>query len=246
LTTLRQLALPFVHVPRLTEADFLPSAATRPALAWLASSADWPGRRLALWGGPGSGKTHLLHIWSTRTGARLLDGAMLRQAALGDWQSGGDWPPGPLAIDDADLAPSEAGLLHALNAAQEARHPVLLAARTPPARWSIALPDLASRVRATVAVPLGGADDGFLRTLLARLLSDRQLLVSGAVQDWLLAVLPREPAALREAAARLDRAALAAGRSVTRALAAQTLQTLMCETSDADAADVSPLHPALF
>ena len=241
MTAVRQLALPFVHVPRLTEADFLPSAATRPALAWLASTANWPGRRLALWGGPGSGKTHLLHIWSTRTGARLLDGAMLRYAGLG-----GDWRPGPLAIDDADLAPSEAGLLHALNAAQEARHPVLLAARTPPARWPVALPDLASRLRATMAVPLGAADDGFLRTLLARLLSDRQLLVPGAVQDWLLAVLPREPAALREAAARLDRAALAAGRSVTRALAAQTLQSLLCEDSDADAADVSPPHPALF
>ena len=241
MTAVRQLALPFVHVPRLTEADFLPSAATRPALAWLDSSANWPGRRLALWGGPGSGKTHLLHIWSTRTGARLLDGAMLRHAALC-----GDWRPGPLAIDDADLAPSEAGLLHALNAAQEAHFPVLLAARTPPARWPTRLPDLASRLRATLAVPLGGADDRFLRTLLARLLSDRQLLVPDAVQDWLLTVLPREPAALREAAARLDRAALAAGRSVTRALAAQTLQALICESSNAEPVDVSPPHPALF
>ncbi len=241
MTANRQLALPFVHVPRLTEADFLPSAATRPALAWLARSADWPGQRLALWGGPGSGKTHLLHIWSTRAGANLISGTMLRDGVLG-----GDWPPGPLAIDDADLAPSETSLLHVLNAAQEARHSVLLGARTPPARWPTRLPDLASRLRATLAVPLGGADDEFLRTLLARLLSDRQLLVPGAVQDWLLAVLPREPAALREAAARLDRAALAAGRGVTRAMAAQTLQSLMHEISDAEPADVSPPHPALF
>ena len=241
MTANRQLALPFVHTPRLTEADFLPSAATRPALAWLARDEDWPGQRLALWGGPGSGKTHLLHIWATRAGAGLISGTMLRDAMLGD-----EWPPGPLAIDDADLAPSETSLLHVLNAAQEARHPVLLGSRTPPARWPTRLPDLASRLRATLAVPLGAADDGFLRTLLARLLSDRQLLVPGAVQDWLLAVLPREPAALREAAARLDRAALAAGRSVTRALAAQTLQSLMHDNSDAEPADVSPPHPALF
>ena len=106
MTANRQLALPFVHVPRLTEADFLPSAATRPALAWLARSADWPGQRLALWGGPGSGKTHLLHIWATRAGATLISGAMLRDAMLGD-----GWPPGPLAIDDADLAPLYSGAL---------------------------------------------------------------------------------------------------------------------------------------
>jgi chromosomal replication initiation ATPase DnaA len=247
LTATRQLPLPFVHAPRLTKADFLPSDGTRPALAWLARDADWPGRRLALWGGPGSGKTHLLHIWATRAGASLITGTMLRHALPDN-----GWAPGPLAIDDADLAPSEASLLHALNLAQEARHPVLLAARTPPARWDIRLPDLSSRLRATTAVPLGVADDAFLRTLLARLLSDRQLLVPATVQDWMLAVLPREPAALREAAARLDRAGLAAGRSVTRALAAQTLASLMhddtgtCEESAHERTDASPPHPALF
>ncbi len=233
MTAIRQLALPFVHAPRLTEAEFLPSASTRPALAWL--SAEWPGRRLALWGGPGSGKTHLLHIWTTRAGAGLVDGPALREIR----------PSGALAIDDADLAP-EITLLHLLNAAQEAGHPVLLGARTPPARWPTRLPDLASRLRATTAVLLGTADDAFLRTLLARLLSDRQLVVPAAVQDWLLAVLPRDPATLREAAARLDRAGLAAGRSVTRTLAAQTLQSLICEISDAEPAEVSPSHPTLF
>ncbi len=243
MTATRQLALPFVHAPRLAEADFLPSAASRPALAWLARSADWPGWRLALWGGSGSGKTHLLHIWATRAGASLISGSTLRQAPLG-----GEWPLalGPLAIDDADLAPSETALLHVLNTVQEARHPVLLAARMPPARWPTRLPDLASRLRATTAVPLGAADEAFLRTLLARLLSDRQLFVPGPVQDWLLAVLPREPAALREAAARLDRAALAAGRGVTRTLAARTLQSLIHENSDAESLDVSPPHPGLF
>lgn len=233
MTAARQLALPFVHAPCLTEAEFLLSAGTRPALAWL--SADWPGRRLALWGGPSSGKTHLLHIWTIRAGASLLDGPTLRDV----------WPPGPLAVDDADLTP-ETTLLHALNAAQEAGHPVLLAARTPPARWPTRLPDLASRLRAITAVPLGAADDAFLRTLLARLLSDRQLVVPAAVQDWLLAVLPRDPAALREAAARLDRAGLAARRGVTRSLAARTLQSLLCENSDAEPTAVSPSHPALF
>jgi chromosomal replication initiation ATPase DnaA len=239
-TALRQLALPFVHAPSLTEAEFLPSPGTDAALAWLAAAA-WPGQRLALWGAPGTGKTHLLHIWATRAGAGLVSGAAVRAGAA----PGNVCAPGPLAVDDADLAP-ETGLLHLLNAAQEACHPVLLAARTPPARWPTALPDLASRLRATVAVPLGAADDAFLRTLLARLLSDRQLQVSASVQDWLLAVLPRDPAALREAAARLDRAGLAAGRGITCALAARTLRPLTCDNHDAEPGDASPSGPALF
>ena len=53
---------------------------------------------------------------------------------------------------DADAGADEATLLHLLNATAEARLPVLLAARTPPARWPVRLPDLASRLRAITAV----------------------------------------------------------------------------------------------
>ena len=119
-------------------------------------------------------------------------------------------PSGGIAIDDADLAPEEP-LLHLLNASAEAGCPALLASRTPPARWPIRLADLASRLRAITAVEIGPADDSLLRALLLRLLGERQLAVPQAVQEWLLLRLPRTPEAIREAAARLDRLALALG-----------------------------------
>ena len=68
-----------------------------------------------------------------------------------------DPPTTALAIDDADAVPEATVLLHTLNAAAEARLPVLLAARTAPARWPVSLPDLASRLRATTAVALAAA-----------------------------------------------------------------------------------------
>ena len=43
------------------------------------------------------------------------------------------------------------------------------------------------------------------------------------VQTWLLTRLPRHAAAVQEAVARLDHAALARGRGITRALAAQVI-----------------------
>ena len=97
---------------------------------------------------------------------------------------------------------------------------MLLAGRAPPARWNLALPDLASRLRATVAVQIRPAGDPLLHALLARLLAERQLAVPEPVQATLLARLPRHPAALRDAVARLDRLTLATGRRMTRALAA--------------------------
>jgi chromosomal replication initiation ATPase DnaA len=177
-------------------------------LEWLCNTASWPMGRLALWGPEGCGKTHLLHSWAERQGAVLLAGPLLVAEP----------PGGPVAVDDADAAP-ERPLLHLLNAAGEAGLPVLLAGRPAPARWNPALPDLASRLRAITAVRIGPAEDGLLRSLLARLLTERQLAVAEPLQDWLLLHLPRSQGAIREAVARLDHAALAAGGRVTRPLA---------------------------
>ena len=212
-----QLPLPFVHRPGFAEVDFLEAPSNAAALSWLARTGDWPGGRLALWGAAGCGKTHLLHLWARCNGARLLTGPALTELP----------PPSRLAIDDADAAGDEALLLHTLNAAAEARCPVLLAARLPPARWTTRLPDLASRLRAITAVEIGAAEDSLLRLLLARLVAERQVSVTRAVQDWLLLRLPRSAAVLREAVARLDRASLTAHAPVTRALARLVLDDLL-------------------
>ena len=216
---LDQLPLPFEHRPTYAAADFLAAASNDAALAWLDRTEDWPDHRLALWGEPGCGKTHLLRLWAARHGAALLTGRGLQ--GLPSLPAGGG-----VALDDAAEIGDEAALLHLLNAAREARLPVLLVARTPPARWSVRLPDLVSRLRAVTAVEIFLPEDSLLRALLLRLLADRQLAVRPDLQDWLLLRLPRSPAALREAVARLDQAALAAGGAVTRTIAAAVVAAM--------------------
>jgi len=214
-----QLPLPFPHEPTYAAADFLEAPSNEAALTWLDRTPDWPDHRLALWGEAGCGKTHLVRLWAGRRGAALLTGPHLHGLPALP-------PPGGVALDNADAMAEEPALLHLLNAAREARLPVLLAARTPPARWPVRLPDLASRLRAVTAVVIMPPEESLLRALLLRLLSDRQLAVRPDLQDWLLLRLPRSPAALREAVDRLDRAALAAGGAVTRPLAAWVLAAM--------------------
>jgi chromosomal replication initiation ATPase DnaA len=238
----RQLALPFAYVPRFRVEDFIPAPSNAEARAWLGRTADWPSRRLALHGEAGCGKTHLLQLWAERHGALLLDGPGLRRLP----ELGGN---GAIALDNADAAPEEMVLLHLINLAGEMRRPLLLAGRTPPARWPSALPDLASRLRAMTAVAVRPAEDPLLRALLARLLSERQLILGETLQDWLLARLPRHPAALREAVARLDRAAMAAGGRVTRTMAAALVVTLSGDPSDGSdnsTTDLSTKEPVLL
>jgi chromosomal replication initiation ATPase DnaA len=215
MTVGRQLALPFGFTEHYDPAAFLADDSNAAALAWL--DAPWPDGRLALWGDAGCGKTHLLHLWAARTGATLLPGPGLR-GVLDVAAAGG------LAVDDADAAPEEP-LLHMLNVAAEEGRPLLLAAREAPARWRTRLPDLASRLRATAAVAIEAPGDAMLRALLAQLLAERQMAVPQALQDWMLLRLPRTPAALREVAARLDRA----GGGVSRAVAEGVVGGMLAE-----------------
>ena len=222
MTASRQLALPFTLSQIYDAGDFLADESNATARAWLdATRLDeaWPAHRLALWGDEGCGKSHLLHVWTRNHGGVLLPGCGLRgMQPLADLLPG-LLHVGGIAVDDADMAPEEP-LLHLMNAAAEAGVPLLLAARDAPARWPTRLPDLASRLRAMTVAQVHPPGEAMLRVLLSRLLSARQLVVAEPVQEWLLLHLPRHPAALREAAARLDHTALAAGRPVTRALAA--------------------------
>jgi len=221
---LRQLPLPLPHEPAYASAEFLAAPSNEQARAWLANVAGWPSGRLLLWGEEGVGKTHLLHVWARGSGARILSAHGLRGIPPA--------PTTPLAIDDADAPAEEAALFHLLNAAGEARQPVLVAARTPAARWRLRLPDLASRVSAMTAVPIGAPEESLLDALLAKLLAERGLLVEPSMQAALRLRLPRSAQALREFVARLDRVSLAHGmRRVPRWL----LLRIVSETVDADA-----------
>ncbi len=228
---LRQLTLPFAHRPHLRAEDFLDAPSNAAARAWLDRTAEWPMRRLALFGEGAVGKTHLLHIWAARRGGLVMDGLSLGRQTLAFAP-----PTAPLAIDNADET-AAVPLLHVLNAAAESGYPVLLAAREAPARWPVGLPDLASRLKAILAVCVAAPGEGLLRSILMRMLAERQLAVPEPVQEWMLTRLPRTPDALREAAGRFDRESLTAGKSSPRAIAARVVRQMQ---GFRDPADVIP------
>jgi chromosomal replication initiation ATPase DnaA len=128
-------------------------------------------------------------------------------------------------IEDArhgDL--DEAAMFHLLNLAQEERAYVLLTARDAPALWPVALPDLASRLRALPAMALAAPDDALLRAIMVKLFADRQLAVDDDLIGYLMTRIERSCAAVRSAVAELDHAALRLKRPVNRTLAGEILR----------------------
>jgi chromosomal replication initiation ATPase DnaA len=138
------------------------------------------------------------------------------------------------ALIDTATAPTldadgERALVHLYNLLRERGGHLLLLARTPPARWSIALADLRSRLSALPAVRIDAADDELLSKLLIKLFTDRQLDVAPEALGWLLPRMPRSFAAARLLVAELDRRALAAGRRISVGLARETLADMASE-----------------
>lgn len=210
-----QLSLPFADRAGYDAADFVASPSNQAALTWLARD-EWPDRRLALYGPAGCGKTHLLHVWVHHRGGTLLSGRTLRDLT-------GAPQTGCLALDDADQVSDPELLLHLLNTARDRGLTMLLASRPAPARWSVTLPDLASRLRALCAVEIADPDDDLLDMLLIRALSLRQLDIPVTARTWLLRHLPRTASGMLEAVRRLDAESLIRRQPITRTFAARIL-----------------------
>ncbi len=216
-----QLAIDLPFQQALGAADLLVSDCNREAFGFIERWPDWPGRALAVYGPAQSGKSHLTRLWTARSGARLVHGPALQvlhppeAAAL----------PG-VAVDEADAAPEQA-LLHLHNCCREIGSFLLIVARLPPARWPIASPDLASRLRALPAVGIASPDDALLASLLVKHFADRQIRVAPAVIAFAVRRIERSFAAAAALVDALDRAALGAGRPIGIAL----VRRVLAETS---------------
>jgi chromosomal replication initiation ATPase DnaA len=224
------LNLPF-RVAR-GRAAFFVADPNRLALATLDDWRNWPGARLALVGPAGAGKTHLADLWAEETGGIGIDAA----APLPD--------PAPfagarVAVENyaacAGDPEAERWLLHLHNHVTGTGGRLLLTGRIPPARWPVALPDLASRLRAIPTARLEAPDDTLLAAVMAKLLEDRGLTVKPDLVPYCLARMERSFAAARALVARLDARALATGRPAGKRLAAEVLAEAADHLHDAAA-----------
>ncbi|SFI41124.1 chromosomal replication initiator DnaA [Albimonas pacifica] len=221
----RQLPLDLpVRAARDRESFFV-SDSNALALAALDRWREWPDGRLALVGPEGAGKTHLAAVWSQETGAPRIAAAELPGADLRALLT-----HGALAVEDADrlagLDEAERALFHLVNLAAAQGAALLLTGRTPPARWPVALPDLATRLAALPIARISPPDDRLLEGLAMKLLADRQLLASAdaGLPRYLATRGPRSHRGLAETVAAIDRAALAARSRPSLRLAAKVLR----------------------
>jgi chromosomal replication initiation ATPase DnaA len=194
-------------------ADFILSETNRAALKALDDWPAWHGGCLTLIGPEGSGKTHLAREWAARAKAKIFQPKCVDVAAAHG---------GPVMMEDAEQAGDEA-LFHLINMAA-AGGGLLLTSRTHPRGWPATLPDLRSRLNALPVAEIGEPDDVVLEGVLRKFFRERSIKPADDVYPYLIRRIERSVRMAREIVGRLDEAADAEEREITRALARQILE----------------------
>ena len=219
-----QLALDFEHRSALTGDDFLVADCNAAAIGWIDRWPDWQSAGVAIHGPGGCGKSHLVQVFLARSRGRVLAPSdLLRRDAFVGTRN-----VPAFVLEDADSlieGVHEEGLLHLYNDLTETGRRILFTAKLPPARWTIRLPDLRSRLNAMPVAAIGAPDEALISAVLVKLFADRQLKVAPEVVSYMLARMERSFAAARELVAAVDARALAERREITIPLVRDVVET---------------------
>ncbi|MBV8594512.1 MAG: chromosomal replication initiator DnaA [Caulobacteraceae bacterium] len=199
---------------REESAGVIVSPANAQAVEMVRAWPAWPGGRLALVGPRGSGKTRLAEAWARVAGATTVGAGPI------DWAN---LEGRPALLDDADRLGDDAVLFHLINLA-DAGAGLLLTARADPRDWTVALPDLRSRLNALSVARLHPPDDLLLTGLLRKFFRERHIRPDDDLLSYLVRRIERSAAGAKAIVAQIDEAASASKREVTRALAREVLE----------------------
>src|SRR5689334_4189841 len=212
----KQLRLGLRRPPEYDRGAFAAGPSNADARATLDAWPRWPGGAVALVGPEGVGKTHLARAWAGTAGALLLDAAKPDVGAVAGR---------PVLVEDVDQGFDDEALFHLINLAGQPGGGLLLTARTRPAAWPAALPDLRSRLNALAVAEIEPPDDDVLRAVLVNFFRERNIRPHDDVYPYLLRRMERSVAGAREIVRRLDETEHPEIRPVSRVLARQILES---------------------
>jgi hypothetical protein len=172
----------------------------RAALEALQVAPSWPFRTAVLSGPPRSGKSLIAEFF----------------AASGAGE----------AVDDADRI-DETVLFHRWNRAQESGTPLLLVRSSDAGEWHIALPDLASRIGAALALVIGTPDDEQLAQLIAVHAELRALALGPDAAEYLVPRVERTHLAVERLVETIDRLSLERKVAPTLGIWREALEVLL-------------------
>jgi DnaA family protein len=212
---MKQLALGVRLRPQAVFESFIPGSNVE-LLAALKDASTAP---LWLWGGHGSGKTHLLQAVCAAAGVSAAYFPLERSLALPPEALFGFEGCRVLCLDDvgavAGILAWEQALFRLFNAGADLGTRLVFAAAAPPRQLAWSLGDWQSRAAACVVYQLHPLDEPGRLEALRRRAAQRGLELPPETSEYLLRRMPRDLPRLFEILDHLDEASLIAQRRLT-------------------------------
>ena len=191
-----QIALPLEHGPPPDHDGYLVTAANAEVHRQLQHWQEWPHHTLILIGPAASGKTSMATAFNAESGGLSVDEAS--------------------ASDDTEI-------FHLWNRANGEKRPLLLLSEKPVSEWGVILPDLKSRLAASLHLQIGPPDQAMIDGLFQKYFTSRGLTISEEALRYLEKRMIRSYAMVRQLAQKMDQLAIENRKPINLAIAKSAL-----------------------
>jgi len=191
-----QIALPLEQKPSPDQGGYLVTAANAEVHRHLQHWRDWPHNTLILTGPAASGKTTMAAAFVTDSGGLCLDDASEHE---------------------------DVEIFHLWNRANNEHKPLLLVSARPVKQWEVVLPDLQSRLAASLHLEIGAPDQAMIDGLFQKYFAMRGLTISEDALRYLEKRMVRSYAMVRQLAEKMDALAIESKKPINLSIAKSAL-----------------------
>lgn len=202
-----QIALPLETTPSRDNDGYIVTDANADVDAQLLDWKNWPNNVAILIGPAASGKTAMAEQYLRDSGGRCFE--------ILDRYVGED-------------------LFHLWNLVQEDRKPLLIVASLPVSEWDVELPDLRSRLAASLLIEIGPPDEAMLKGLFHKFFAARGLAISEDASSYLARRMDRNYQDVQLLAQKMDNLATEQKKSITRRVAQDALSAFQNDRPSSD------------
>ena len=192
---IHQLPFDFAHRPYLGRDDFIKAPCNSEALDLIELWPQWPSFALCIYGPEHCGKTHLTHIFEEIVATKTHSPYPLPRMEAKDINIDIIHllfdKNKCLVVENINSEINEEALFHLFNLYRDQGGFILFTSNVAPARLSIKLADLSSRLKMIPAIGINEPDDELLSALIIKLFMDRQITVSREIINYILVNMQR-------------------------------------------------------